>query len=269
MKKSLLVLALALSAGLAYAGGYDVTYYPPTLDTTVDSNDPNQVMGDDSLLYGTNTSWMLIECADPWDNEIIPYHARVNEANLWVYVDNWDGGYDDEMWLSVSRMLEVWDEGTTYSEIGEPSHDWPVQSPDFDEYQDDQWVATAVTTIVKQWSPFQYTVGSQQPNRGFCLTASSGTCDLDSSEGTNVPQLHINFTPPGDANNDGYFNQLDIVQVLQAGKYGTQQSATWEQGDWNWDGVFDQYDLVTALAEWGYTTGGGGGPLAAFGDYWD
>ena len=52
---------------------------------------------------------------------------------------------------------------------------------------------------------------------------------------------------PGDANKDGRFDSLDLVAVLQAGKYGTGQPATWEEGDWNGDGVFDQLDIVAAL----------------------
>ena len=52
---------------------------------------------------------------------------------------------------------------------------------------------------------------------------------------------------PGDANADGLFNQLDIVQVLQAAKYLTGQPATWSEGDWNGDDLFDTLDLVAAL----------------------
>jgi hypothetical protein len=51
----------------------------------------------------------------------------------------------------------------------------------------------------------------------------------------------------GDANRDGVFNQLDIVQVLQSAKYQTGQPAGWAEGDFNGDGVFDQLDIVAAL----------------------
>jgi len=72
---------------------------------------------------------------------------------------------------------------------------------------------------------------------------------------------------PGDATKDGTFNQFDIIQVLQAGKYLTGQNATWGEGDWNGapggnkffppsgDGVFDQLDLVAALQAGIYNTG--------------
>jgi hypothetical protein len=60
---------------------------------------------------------------------------------------------------------------------------------------------------------------------------------------------------PGDSNADGRFNQLDIVQVLQAGKYRTGQPATFAEGDWNRDGVFDQFDIIAALRTGRYSPG--------------
>ena len=63
----------------------------------------------------------------------------------------------------------------------------------------------------------------------------------------------------GDANWDGVFDQLDLVQVLQNSEYLTGGSASWEQGDWNADGEFDRADLVLALQDGGY----GQGPRAA------
>ena len=64
---------------------------------------------------------------------------------------------------------------------------------------------------------------------------------------------------PGDSNDDGRFDQLDITAVLQAGKYGTNQPASWSEGDWNGDGVFDQLDIVEALQSDSYLKD----PLAA------
>lgn len=52
---------------------------------------------------------------------------------------------------------------------------------------------------------------------------------------------------PGDANQDGTFDQSDLVQVLQADKYSTERQAEWSEGDWNGDGRFDQFDLIAAL----------------------
>ena len=64
----------------------------------------------------------------------------------------------------------------------------------------------------------------------------------------------------GDANGDGLFNQLDLVEVLQGGKYQTGQPASFREGDWNEDGIFDQLDLVAALQTGSYL-----GALAASG----
>ena len=52
---------------------------------------------------------------------------------------------------------------------------------------------------------------------------------------------------PGDANGDGQMDPLDIVQVLQAGKYLADEAATWGEGDWTGDGRFDPRDIVWAL----------------------
>lgn len=59
---------------------------------------------------------------------------------------------------------------------------------------------------------------------------------------------------PGDSNQDGVFDQLDIRNVLEAGKYLTGEPADWSEGDWNADGRFDQKDLVEALAAGNYLT---------------
>ena len=56
----------------------------------------------------------------------------------------------------------------------------------------------------------------------------------------------------GDANRDGRFDQLDVVQVLQSAKYLTGRPSSWRDGDWNSDGFFDQLDIVFALQSGDY-----------------
>jgi hypothetical protein len=51
----------------------------------------------------------------------------------------------------------------------------------------------------------------------------------------------------GDANLDGDFNSIDLVQVFRAGKYETSQAAAWSDGDFNLDGRFNSQDLIAAL----------------------
>ena len=79
--------------------------------------------------------------------------------------------------------------------------------------------------------------------------ASSWT-SLDASPGS----VDFVMRVVGDSNDDGRFDSLDIVRVLQSGKYLSGLPARWEEGDWNGDGVFDQEDLVTALQASTYQT---------------
>ena len=67
----------------------------------------------------------------------------------------------------------------------------------------------------------------------------------------------VDFTVriPGDSNEDGQFNQLDIVAVLQSAKYLTGQPASFAEGDWNGDGLFNQLDIVAALQGGQYLAG--------------
>jgi hypothetical protein len=78
---------------------------------------------------------------------------------------------------------------------------------------------------------------------------------------------------PGDSNHDGTFDQLDMVQILQAGRYLTGRPATFEQGDWNQDGRFDQLDIVAVLATGSYLQAADQAAFAtrdaAFGEYVD
>lgn len=64
---------------------------------------------------------------------------------------------------------------------------------------------------------------------------------------------------PGDADQNLKYDKLDLVQVLQRGKYLTGQPATWGDGDWDGgpggspgnppdgDGRFDPKDIVASL----------------------
>ncbi len=84
--------------------------------------------------------------------------------------------------------------------------------------------------------------------------------DLDGSNSVELDDLsnliHEKLnTWYGDANLDGEFATRDLVQVLEAGKYETQESAGWAEGDWNADGIFGTGDLVMALDDGGYERG--------------
>ena len=55
---------------------------------------------------------------------------------------------------------------------------------------------------------------------------------------------------------DGHtiYPKLDLVQILQAGKYRTGEPATVTEGDINGDGLSNRLDLVFALQNGNYET---------------
>ena len=66
----------------------------------------------------------------------------------------------------------------------------------------------------------------------------------------------------GDSNGDGEFSSGDFVQVFTAGKFETNQPATWSEGDWNLDGIFSSADFVAAFTDGGFELGPKGGVSA-------
>ena len=82
-----------------------------------------------------------------------------------------------------------------------------------------------------------------------------------------VDLIYLHPLSAGDANRDFAFDQLDLVQVQQTGKYLSGQPATWGEGDWNrapsgdsgsppaGDGVFNQLDIVAVLNAGTYLAG--------------
>ncbi len=59
---------------------------------------------------------------------------------------------------------------------------------------------------------------------------------------------------PGDANRDGIFDTIDLIQVMKKGEFedGRKSNSVWETGDWNNDGEFDVDDLFLASRIGGY-----------------
>ena len=101
------------------------------------------------------------------------------------------------------------------------------------------------------------------PNSNTGNSGTNGTILFNTTEVTPEP---IELSA-GDADQDLDFDQLDLVQVQIAGKYLTNQPATWGEGDWNGapggtpgtpppgDDQFNQLDIVAALAADTYLTG--------------
>jgi hypothetical protein len=65
-----------------------------------------------------------------------------------------------------------------------------------------------------------------------------------------LDNVSLRFAAPGDANIDGVFNSIDLIDVLANGEYEDTivGNSTWSEGDWSNDNEFDSGDLIEALA---------------------
>ena len=84
--------------------------------------------------------------------------------------------------------------------------------------------------------------------------------DLDGDGSLGLSDLkhwvtEIAMTWQGDVNFDGEFSSNDLVSVFAAGRYESDEGATWRQGDWNADGRFGSTDLIVAFQDGGYEKG--------------
>ena len=86
---------------------------------------------------------------------------------------------------------------------------------------------------------------------GFDLTGDGSVNGADVTEW--IKNIAISWV--GDANVDGEFNSGDFVAVFTAGKFETDQTATWAEGDWNGDGQFNSGDFVAAFTDGGFEMG--------------
>jgi hypothetical protein len=78
------------------------------------------------------------------------------------------------------------------------------------------------------------------------LLAGDLACAASYNAGDNDASAYV----AGDANRDGSYDPADVKQVLQSGKYSSDDPADWSEGDWNGDDTFDQDDLVAAVNGW-------------------
>jgi hypothetical protein len=142
-----------------------------------------------------------------------------------------------------------------------------IVAMDMDSDGDMDVLSTTYNKIV--WFENTDGLGAFGPPRLFSLDPTSGravrAADLDGDGDMDVLNVrgayqgiawYENRLVPGpqagDANEDYQFDQQDLVKVLQAGKYLTGASATWQEGDWNGDGVFDEQDITAALETGNY-----------------
>ena len=79
-----------------------------------------------------------------------------------------------------------------------------------------------------------------------------GVADIDDRK---IWVNDLKSTYMGDSDLDGAFTSADLVAVFTAGKFETQQEATWSEGDWTGDKLFDSSDFVEAFQAGGYELG--------------
>ena len=82
----------------------------------------------------------------------------------------------------------------------------------------------------------------------YVLTLNAVGSGIQDSAGTNLTTSPTEewTNGAGDANEDRKFDPVDLVVILQAGKYLTGQPALWREGDWNLDGQFNPLDIILA-----------------------
>lgn len=152
-----------------------------------------------------------------------------------------------------------------------PSPDWFVGVSGLPLREDDRWIQEVVVPLLAYDagtdSGPRYTSGNEDTDpREPIARISDPPFDNALPLGTFTFRL-IPPLMPGDADRDFDVDQQDLIQVQQAGKYGTGQPATWGDGDWNGapggnrenpplgDGVFDQLDVVATLQAGVYLSG--------------
>ena len=96
--------------------------------------------------------------------------------------------------------------------------------------------------------------------RNVALGSTNDRLNLNGDDHVDVDDVHywvldLKNSWIGDANLDGEFNSGDFVDVFAAGKYETDELASWSEGDWNADQRFDSGDFVAAFQGGGYEMG--------------
>ena len=128
----------------------------------------------------------------------------------------------------------------------------PLEGPDFVPYVVEEWV--------RYDNQAPWPAGADGTGASLSRVGSNVYGNLPGSWSVGPPTPGLTdfssiFRLAGDANEDGQFDQFDLLLVAKAAKYSTGQVATWAEGDWNGDGVFDQFDIIAAASTDNYLKG--------------
>jgi len=158
-------------------------------------------------------------------------HGRFNSYRLVVYGENLWWEPDTDFFAIEGGIIQT---GFAYGQDGSEFIAGSVVYPYV--YQDADWIVGNKVTDIPSGRLTQTPDKIFRTGQHFIynyMTVTNLTLEFDNLS-------------PGDANADGVFNQLDIVQVLSAGRYLNGDRVSWSQGDWNADGLFDQRDIIAA-----------------------
>lgn len=171
------------------------------------------------------TRRVLVRFENFLSSTIIPIGSKTTNATM-----NFSGVSAQGGSFFINRPLADWNSSSTWNTSG--SGNW---NSAFNAAVNSGQSAVSVTNLVNRWTQY-----NESYYGVVMMTQSLGA----KGNKWNSVTLTITFREIGDSNNDGVFNQLDLIQVLQAGKYNTGQPASFAEGDWNYDGVFNQFDII-------------------------
>jgi len=204
----------------------------------MDANITGRIMADDGGWW----QWQYVPAIweDPYSRLTVGEYTVIVINTIMSSTIRFPGMYQLDAYDNMGHLVErdvEWqlspirlDIGTSSGSFGEPDRYWPSGERLIDLPTMTNLPQYLVSALYMDWDkPPTYCLG--------CMTR----FDLDA---ITVVQDTLS---PGDANGDGVFNQMDIVEVMQAGTYMTGGIAAWSEGDWNADGVFNQFDIVQAM----------------------
>ena len=198
-------------------------------------------------------------------------HVSADRAGFSVIVVSSDlraielGFWEDEIWAQGADPLFEHAEGVSFdSTLGPTDYQLSVRGDQYD-------LAAAEISILSGQLRDYSTFGQPYNLPSFVFLG-----DDTGSAGANVTLGDVVVTTDlgsatqlqaGDADQDGDFDQFDLIQVQQTAKYFTGLTATWDEGDWDGapggvlgnppagDGLFNQFDVIAAQQAGLYLTG--------------
>ena len=159
-------------------------------------------------------------------------------------------GEEDRMALEVRKMPMVWDDDSSWADVFGP---FDSTIPDEQEVLDSTGIDAGSFGIYSVDNSLNYLI-AHNPGPGSVSIPSLEALPAHSHHHLRSYVVgYYDGIVVGDSNDDGKFDSGDIATVFRAGKYETNEPATYEEGDWNFDCVFDSSDIVYAVTHGDYS----------------